>query len=114
MNEVKLSTGFKKPENKGKRYFECANCEKYHWDTDVKVEGNLLEEAKPSAPASKFDDIEIRKNTVKFVFECIEDAQGLFAGVDSDKKGYGSINLNEIIDHIRRTRISLIIDRNAD
>lgn len=38
-NEVLISTGFKKPENKGKKYFTCAGCGKFQW-----VEGVATQE----------------------------------------------------------------------
>jgi len=30
-NAVLVSSGFKKPENKGRKYFTCANCKKFQW-----------------------------------------------------------------------------------
>lgn len=29
--EVKVSSGHNKPENKGKHYFSCSNCDSFHW-----------------------------------------------------------------------------------
>jgi hypothetical protein len=35
INEVKVSSGFKKPENKGRKYFTCVNCQQFNWvDSD--------------------------------------------------------------------------------
>lgn len=31
INEVKISTGYNKPENKGKKYFTCVACGKFNW-----------------------------------------------------------------------------------
>lgn len=31
VNEVKVSTGHNKPENKGRKYFTCAGCGKFQW-----------------------------------------------------------------------------------
>jgi hypothetical protein len=31
VNEVKVSTGHNKPENKGRKYFTCANCAQFQW-----------------------------------------------------------------------------------
>lgn len=31
INEVKISSGHNKPENKGKKYFTCANCDQFQW-----------------------------------------------------------------------------------
>jgi len=38
MNEVKVSTGHNKPENKGRKYFTCASCQTFQWvDNDGEV-----------------------------------------------------------------------------
>ena len=31
VNEVKVSTGHTKPENKGRMYFTCTNCKQFQW-----------------------------------------------------------------------------------
>lgn len=31
INEIKISTGHNKPENKGKKYFNCSACNKFQW-----------------------------------------------------------------------------------
>lgn len=34
LNEVLVSSGHSKPENKGKKYFTCAKCKEFYWVTE--------------------------------------------------------------------------------
>ena len=46
VNEVKVSSGFNKPENKGRRYFTCVGCGQFTW-----VSGDQLV-ASPTPPVT--------------------------------------------------------------
>ncbi len=48
-NEVKVSTGHNKPENKGKKYFTCAGCGQFQW-----VQGMATQE-QITATEQKYD-----------------------------------------------------------
>jgi hypothetical protein len=45
-NEVKVSTGHNKPENKGKKYFTCANCGQFQWVEGMATPEQVAETAK--------------------------------------------------------------------
>jgi|SRR3990167_2470162 len=46
VNEVKVSTGHNKPENKGKKYFTCSNCGKFHWVEGMATPAQVVEVSK--------------------------------------------------------------------
>ena len=66
VNEVKVSTGHTKPENKGRKYFTCTNCKQFQW-----VEGVS---ATPTSPVEALQAPENTNDTYRA--EKKEEARG--------------------------------------
>lgn len=59
MNAVLVSTGFKKPENKGKKYFTCAGCGKFQWVESEVASTTELQPAAATPTTTETTDSEV-------------------------------------------------------